>query len=82
MTSQLPPVPAGEAILSAARRFSAAHGRKLRVGEVEWQYVRLGERPPVLWLTGGLRRAGLGWGTTSLGGLRAATRWWRRITRP
>ena len=61
MTAQLPGVSAGEAILSAARRFTAAHGRKLRVGEVEWRYVRLGEGPPVLWLTGGLRRAGLGY---------------------
>ncbi|HEY1155375.1 MAG TPA: alpha/beta hydrolase [Arthrobacter sp.] len=61
MTAQLPPVPPGEAILAAARRFTAAHGRKLRVGEVEWRYVRLGEGPPVLWLTGGLRRAGLGY---------------------
>jgi pimeloyl-ACP methyl ester carboxylesterase len=55
-------MPAGEAILSAARRFAAAHGRKVRVGDVEWRYVSLGEGPPVLWLTGGLRRAGLGYG--------------------
>ncbi|MDP9988238.1 pimeloyl-ACP methyl ester carboxylesterase [Arthrobacter oryzae] len=61
MTAQIPRVPAGEAILSAARRFVASHGRKLRVGEVEWRYVRLGEGPPVLWLTGGLRRAELGY---------------------
>ena len=61
MKGQRPRERPGEAILSAARSFAAAHGRKLTVGDVEWRYVRLGEGPPVLWLTGGLRRAGLGY---------------------
>ena len=59
MTGQLPRERPGEAVLSAAHSFAAAHGRKLTVGDVEWRYIRLGEGPPGLWLTGGLRRAGL-----------------------
>lgn len=50
----------GSSVLAQARRFAEAHGRELTVGAVDWRYVRLGSGPPVLWLTGGLRRAALG----------------------
>lgn len=50
----------GSSVLAQARRFAEAHGGELTVGAVDWRYVRLGSGPPVLWLTGGLRRAALG----------------------
>lgn len=34
--------------------------RRLAVGGVRWRYYRLGDGDPLLWLTGGLRRAALG----------------------
>lgn len=49
-----------EPVLRAAQRFTEAYGRELTVGNVQWRYLRLGAGPPVLWLTGGLRRAALG----------------------
>ncbi|MEW1807265.1 alpha/beta hydrolase [Pseudarthrobacter sp. NPDC080039] len=49
-----------EPVLWAARRFTEAYGRELTVGNVQWRYLRVGTGPPVLWLTGGLRRAALG----------------------
>jgi len=41
-------------------RFSARFGRELVVDGTQWRYYRLGAGPPVFWLTGGLRRAALG----------------------
>lgn len=52
---------AGEdTILAQVRRFSAAHGKELTVAGTMWRYYRLGSGPAVVWLTGGLRRAALG----------------------
>jgi len=42
-------------------RFSERFGKRLVVDGVEWRYYRLGTGSPVLWLTGGLRRAALGY---------------------
>jgi pimeloyl-ACP methyl ester carboxylesterase len=41
-------------------RFSARFGRELVVDGTQWRCYRLGAGPPVFWLTGGLRRAALG----------------------
>lgn len=43
------------------KRFSEKHSRKIVVGDKTWQYYCLGTGPPVLWLTGGLRRAAFGY---------------------
>lgn len=40
--------------------FSERFGKDLVVGDIGWRYYRLGTGPPVLWLTGGLRRAAPG----------------------
>ena len=61
MGESLPRRQRGKPVLAAAQRFAAIHGRELMVGNVRWRYLRLGEGPPVLWLTGGLRRAALGY---------------------
>ena len=50
--------------------FARQYGRTVVVDGVSWRYYRLGEGTPVLWLTGGLRRAALGFGFM----LRLATR--------
>jgi len=47
-------------VLAQMRRFSAAHGKELTVAGTRWRYYRLGSGPTVVWLTGGLRRAALG----------------------
>jgi pimeloyl-ACP methyl ester carboxylesterase len=47
-------------ILVQMRCFSAAHGKELTVAGIRWRYYRLGSGPAVVWLTGGLRRAALG----------------------
>jgi hypothetical protein len=47
-------------ILAQMRRFSAAHGKGLTVAGIRWRYYRLGSGPAVAGLTGGLRRAALG----------------------
>ncbi|MBT1001663.1 hypothetical protein KIH31_03520 [Paenarthrobacter sp. DKR-5] len=52
--------PEGTSVLSGPRHFAATDGRELTVGGVRWRYTRLGSGPPVLRLTGGLRRAALG----------------------
>jgi hypothetical protein len=41
-------------------RFSDQYGKSLSVNNTTWRYYRLGEGPPILWLTGGMRRAALG----------------------
>lgn len=43
------------------RAFAADHGRCILVERSQWHYYRLGAGPPLLWLTGGLRRAALGY---------------------
>jgi pimeloyl-ACP methyl ester carboxylesterase len=40
--------------------FAARYGKSLSVQGFPWRYYRLGEGDPILWLTGGLRRAALG----------------------
>ncbi len=56
----------GNPVLAEMRRFSAAHGKELPVGGIRWRYYRLGTGPAVVWLTGGLRRAALGFGFMEL----------------
>ncbi len=38
-------------------RFARQHGKHVVVRDIPWSYYRLGAGTPVLWLTGGLRRA-------------------------
>lgn len=40
-------------------RFARTYAVRLSVEGLPWRYYRLGQGPPVLWLTGGLRRAAL-----------------------
>jgi pimeloyl-ACP methyl ester carboxylesterase len=49
-------------VLDEMNRFAGRYGRDLPVEGRTWRYYRLGAGPPVLWLTGGLRRAALGFG--------------------
>ncbi len=48
------------------RRFSAACGKNLKVAGTSWHYYRLGNGPAIVWPTGGLRRAALGFGFMEL----------------
>lgn len=52
----------GEAmtILEQMNQFADQFGKKIIVNHTTWNYYRLGTGKPLLWLTGGLRRAGLG----------------------
>ena len=50
----------GMGVLEHAARFAADHGRTVTSGESTWNYYRLGSGPVIVWLTGGLRRATLG----------------------
>lgn len=59
-----------DTILAQVRRFSAAHGKELTVAGTRWRYYRLGSGPAVVWLTGGLRRAALGYAFLELMGRR------------
>ncbi len=47
-------------VVDQMKRFSAQFGKQMDVDGVQWRYYRLGAGSPVLWLTGGLRRAALG----------------------
>jgi pimeloyl-ACP methyl ester carboxylesterase len=47
-------------ICEQIRHFSERYGRQAIVNGTAWRYCRLGGGPPILWLTGGLRRAALG----------------------
>ena len=47
-------------VLEQAARFADAHGRTVASGGSTWRYYRLGTGPVLVWLTGGLRRAALG----------------------
>ncbi len=43
------------------QRFTGRYGKTIDVDGVEWRYYRLGAGSPILWLTGGLRRAAPGY---------------------
>jgi pimeloyl-ACP methyl ester carboxylesterase len=47
-------------VLEQMRGFSDRCGKQVAVHGVTWRYYRLGSGAPMLWLTGGLRRAALG----------------------
>lgn len=47
-------------ILEQMNRFSARSGKRVIVDGRTWRYYRVGAGAPILWLTGGLRRAALG----------------------
>ncbi len=47
-------------ILEQMNRFSDRFGKRVIVNDTTWRYYRVGAGAPVLWLTGGLRRAALG----------------------
>jgi len=42
------------------KRFADQYGKSVSVNGTTWRYYRLGAGTPILWLTGGLRRAALG----------------------
>jgi pimeloyl-ACP methyl ester carboxylesterase len=48
-------------ILIRMRQFAEKYGRELSVGDRVWRYYRLGQGPVIFWLTGGIRRAALGY---------------------
>ncbi|MBN2258169.1 MAG: alpha/beta hydrolase [Anaerolineaceae bacterium] len=48
-------------IQEAVRSFKDRYGKSVESGGVVWPYYRLGQGTPILWLTGGLRRAALGY---------------------
>jgi pimeloyl-ACP methyl ester carboxylesterase len=47
-------------VLEQMNCFSDQYGKKINVNGVTWRYYRLGAGTPIFWLTGGLRRATLG----------------------
>jgi pimeloyl-ACP methyl ester carboxylesterase len=47
-------------ILEQMQDFSDRFGKSITVNHTAWRYYRIGEGAPILWLTGGLRRAALG----------------------
>ena len=47
-------------IIEQMNRFSDQYGKKIIVNNTGWHYYCLGKGAPILWLTGGLRRAALG----------------------
>ncbi len=47
-------------VLDSIQSFSTQYGREVSVDGRAWRYYRLGSGAPLLWLTGGLRRAALG----------------------
>jgi len=49
-------------VLEQMKGFSERYGKQVVVNSVPWRYYRLGSGAPILWLTGGLRRAALGFG--------------------
>jgi pimeloyl-ACP methyl ester carboxylesterase len=50
----------GVGVLEQAAGFADDHGRTVTSGGLTWRYYRLGTGPVIVWLTGGLRRAALG----------------------
>jgi pimeloyl-ACP methyl ester carboxylesterase len=59
-------------ILSRIRDFSSKYGHDIVVDGTKWRYYRLGDGPPVFWLTGGLRRAAFGFAFLECLGARRA----------
>ncbi len=57
-------------ILEQMQRFSTTYGKGLTVGRAHWRYYRVGAGPAIFWLTGGLRRAALGFAFMELLGQR------------
>lgn len=53
-------------ILAQVCGFEEKYGRSLSLDGCDWRYYRLGRGKPILWLTGGLRRAALGYSFFSL----------------
>jgi len=49
-------------VLEQMNRFSEGFGKSVVVNNTTWRYYRVGAGTPILWLTGGLRRAALGLG--------------------
>ena len=47
-------------ILEQSNRFTDLFGKKIIVNDIDWHYYRIGTGSPILWLTGGLRRAAPG----------------------
>jgi pimeloyl-ACP methyl ester carboxylesterase len=47
-------------IIEQTKRFASYYGKLVAVNKTVWHYYRIGVGPPILWLTGGLRRAALG----------------------
>ncbi len=47
-------------ILEQMNHFSEQFGKRVIVNKTTWRYYRVGAGAPILWLTGGLRRASLG----------------------
>ncbi len=47
-------------ILEHMHHFSDRYGKNVSVNKTTWRYYRVGTGEPILWLTGGLRRAALG----------------------
>jgi pimeloyl-ACP methyl ester carboxylesterase len=62
LTVGLLPMAGGEGmtILGQMNRFSNRFGKGVIVNNTTWRYYRVGAGAPILWLTGGLRRAALG----------------------
>jgi len=59
---RLPPTTGGKemTILEHMTHFSDRYGKSVSVHKTTWRYYRVGTGTPILWLTGGLRRAALG----------------------
>ena len=47
-------------VLEQLKSFSHKFGKEVIVNNISWRYYRLGAGAPIFWLTGGLRRAALG----------------------
>jgi pimeloyl-ACP methyl ester carboxylesterase len=47
-------------VLEQMNHFAEQYGKQVVVNNTTWRYYRLGAGPPILWLTGGLRRAAFG----------------------
>lgn len=47
-------------VLDCMQHFAQTYGKSLDVGGTKWRYYRIGSGPTLFWLTGGLRRAALG----------------------
>lgn len=62
LTIGLPPMTGGErmTVLEQMNHFSNRFGKEVIVNSTTWCYYRVGAGAPILWLTGGLRRAALG----------------------